>query len=86
MVLLEAMACGTPVIARDIPGVNEIVKNDYNGFLFKKDSELKGLIEKILENENLRKKFVKNGLKTVKNFTWEKTAEKVLRIYERVID
>jgi len=86
MVLLEAMACGTPVIARDIPGVNEIVKNNYNGFLFKKDSELKELIEKILEDEDLREKFVKNGLKTVKNFTWAKTAEKVLRIYEGVLD
>lgn len=86
MVLLEAMACGTPVIARNIPGINEIVKDNYNGSLFEKDSELKGLIGKILEDENLREKFVKNGLKTVKNFTWKKTAEKVLKIYEMVLD
>lgn len=86
VVLLEAMACGTPVIARDIPGVNEIVKNNYNGLLFKEDSELKHLIEKILEDEDLREKIIQNGLETVKNFTWKNTAEKVLKVYERVLE
>jgi glycosyltransferase involved in cell wall biosynthesis len=33
MVLLEAMACGIPVIASDIPGPDEVVSNDENGLL-----------------------------------------------------
>ncbi len=86
MVLLEAMACGTPVIARDIPGVNEIVEDGHNGLLFKKDEELTDLIERIIENKDLRDKLVKNGLKTVKNFTWTKTAERVLEVYREILE
>ncbi|MEA1993391.1 MAG: glycosyltransferase family 4 protein [Euryarchaeota archaeon] len=86
IVLLEAMACGTPVIARDIPGVNEIVKDRYNGLLFKKDSELNLLINKIIKKRNLREKLVENGLKTVKNFGWAKTAGKVLGVYKDLLE
>jgi glycosyltransferase involved in cell wall biosynthesis len=86
MVLLEAMACGTPVIARDIPSINEIVEDEYNGLLFKKDAELKNRIERIVENEDLRKKLIKNGLETVKKFSWEKTVEKVLEVYSTVCE
>ncbi|MCD6476993.1 MAG: glycosyltransferase, partial [Candidatus Aenigmarchaeota archaeon] len=64
MVVLEAMAYGCPVIARHARGFKDIIKNGYNGLLFKKDSELHTKIEKLLLNNKLRKKLIKNGYKT----------------------
>lgn len=87
IVLLEAMASGAPVIASDIDGYNEVVKDGENGILFEKGN-YKELSEKILmlyKNKNLRKKIAERGLKFAKNFDWEKIAERVEEIYLKMV-
>ena len=66
-VILEAMACGTPVLASDVPGINTVVQNNLNGLLFNTDSQDK-LIEGIinLSNSTTRKSYSSSALNMVR--------------------
>ena len=80
---LEAMACGTPVIGGNVGGTRELIKDGENGFLVNR-GDYKDLTEKIsvlLDNDNIREKFIKNGLETVRNFSVEKMVDETLKIY-----
>jgi len=82
-VLLEAMACGVPVISTDCPsGPGEIITNSINGILVSSGNE-KALAEamlSLLKDENLRKKFSKENKKRVEDFR----IEKILPKYEEL--
>lgn len=84
--ILEALSCEKPVIASDIPGIDEIIINGQNGVLVP-PANFHSLAEAIIElflNPVLRESLGKNGRKTVeKNFTWENTAKKVMEVYKR---
>jgi glycosyltransferase involved in cell wall biosynthesis len=61
--MIEAMACGLPIIASDSPGLKNHVKNMNNGLLFKK-KDYKALAEciiKLANNDNLRIKLAKGA-------------------------
>ena len=67
VVLLEAMACGVPVIASNIGGAPDIISNGHNGLLFK-SGDVNGLSEaiiKILSDKALAKRFSEEALDTV---------------------
>ena len=64
--ILEAMACGCCVIAKDVSGVRELINND-NGVLIKKDSELNSAIKKMLLNSQKRKIISNNARKYIKS-------------------
>lgn len=81
MVLLEAMACDTPVLGRRTFGISEIL-DSRNGILFESKGELRVGIENVLIDEKLRDSLIKNGRKTIKKFSWRESAKKVLEVYE----
>lgn len=89
LVLIEAMACGKPVVATDMPGIKEVVLDEKTGFLCE-PFDSKGLAEKIriiLDDENKRKNMGKNARKhAIKNYSWEVIAKKIERIYEAASD
>ncbi|MEN3014401.1 MAG: glycosyltransferase [Endomicrobiia bacterium] len=88
-VLLEAMACGVPVISTDCPfGPNEIIKNGENGILVPVNDEdaLCNAIVKLLKDKELREKLVLNGLKTVQNFDVKNMVLNYEKIFEFVMD
>ncbi len=82
---LEAMACGTPVVASDIPSLVEAVGDAAE--LVSPDNVFdiaRGLRE-VLLNEQRRQKLIALGAEQVKRFHWEDTARQVLGIYREMI-
>ena len=85
-VILEAMACHRLVIASNIGGIPEIIKNNKNGFLFepKNSFQLAELILSVLENPEKFQALVENGRKLItRNYAFEIITEKYLEIYRR---
>ena len=88
IVYIEAMACGTPIVTTDTPGISEIVKPERNGLLVKPknpDSLAKGII-RILENRNLRSAISRNNKKDANYYSWQNIARKVKTIYESLLN
>lgn len=84
VVLLEAMACGTPVIGSNVGGITDIIKDNENGLLTKpKDpTDIANKITQLLSNEKLRRKLSENGLKTVKErFSWNFVTNEFIKVY-----
>jgi glycosyltransferase involved in cell wall biosynthesis len=67
LTLLEAMACGCPLVSTDIPVVNEIVQHGENGWLtrYNDADDLAHGILALLDNAQLRRKLVDGGHKTI---------------------
>ncbi len=82
--LLEAMASGTPVVATRTEGALALVREGVNGLLVTQGEprELAGAIVKVLTDEDLASRLRAEGAKTVERYTWERTARRVLEIYE----
>lgn len=87
MVALEAMACGTTVIASDVGGLPFTIKDGENGFLIPEGDWvcLGEKIWEILENQDLKNKIRKKAFAKAKNFAWPLITQKVLSIYDSLI-
>jgi len=86
--LLEAQASARPVVAFDVGGVNEAVRNGETGLLVKRGSseELADALLKLLSDKALREKMGANGRRFVtKNFTWDICAQKMLNVYREAL-
>jgi glycosyltransferase-like protein len=87
LVLMEAMACGKPVVATRVGGIPELVESGTEGILVEA-GDVNGIadsITKLLHDPALRVRMGRAGRRRVKKFSWDSTAEVVLREYERVI-
>ena len=88
VVLLEAMACGIPVIGSDTGGIPDIIKDGETGLLVRqKDSQdLVKQIIRLLTDEDLRKKMVRNAHDLIETqFSWEVIAKRFIEIYRHVL-
>ncbi len=88
IVLLEAQASGTPVVAFDIGGVNEAVRNGETGLLVKRGNagELADALLKVLGNSALREEMGSSGRRFVtENFTWDICAQRMLEVYREAL-
>jgi glycosyltransferase involved in cell wall biosynthesis len=80
--IIEANACGTPVVASDVPGLRDSVDNPSSGYLveYKNVEEFADKIKKLIVNDNLRYKFSKDSIEWAKKFSWDSSAEKFLSV------
>jgi len=68
-VVLEAMACGVPVIATSVGIVHDTIENGVSGLKVPWDGDaIAGSVEKLLSNEELYRRFREKGLEIVKKF------------------
>jgi glycosyltransferase involved in cell wall biosynthesis len=87
-VLIEAAACGKPIIATDVPGCREIVKHGKNGLLVaaKDYIGLAGAMELLINDEKMRIKMGKEGRAIAESdFRIEGVVEKTIAIYNRLL-
>ena len=88
IVVLEAMASGVPVIATDVGGIPEVLKENEAGLLVPpgNELELRNAIQKLLNNEELRKWYGINGRKAVEEkYSWDKVVVEIEKVYEEII-
>ena len=88
-VLLEAAACGLPIVATDVPGCREIVINNGNGILVpdRNVDMLAKAIEKLVNEPELRAMMGKKGRELVeKEFSSDKVIAETLQLYKRLVD
>ena len=82
--LLEAMACGCPVISSDSSSLPEVVGEAAIKISPHDIEGLAGALEKILTDRELREDLVAKGATQAARFSWKQTAKKTLEIYKEV--
>ena len=87
--LLEANACGKPIVTTDSPGCKDTVEDDKNGFIVpvKDYKKLKEALIKLIEDENLRSKFgAYSRKKALKEFDVKLVNDKTIEIYQKLFN
>lgn len=87
LTVLEANACGTCVIASDVPGLRDSVIDAETGLLYEY-GDIEQLAEKIsllLRDQTLRARLSKNALEWSKKFRWEDSAKKTLEVLGKLV-
>ena len=82
--ILEAMACGCPVITSNSSSLPEVVGDAAILVNPLSVDELAQAMLKVLKDNELRSKMVEKGLQRAKMFTWEKTADEILTVLKNV--
>ncbi|ACV69412.1 glycosyltransferase [Desulfohalobium retbaense] len=89
MVLTEAMAAGTPVVALDAPGVREVVSNDVNGRLLgaaSNEETLAQALAELVRAPDKRQTMREHALTTAEAFSRTNCAKRLLRVYEAALN
>jgi glycosyltransferase involved in cell wall biosynthesis len=83
--LLEAMACGTVVLATPVGGIPDLIQNNVSGFIINQNSpqEIANTIQTILKNPELHQ--ISNHARSLvlENFTFQKTRMNYSKILDR---
>jgi glycosyltransferase involved in cell wall biosynthesis len=87
LVLIEAMACGTPVIGSSSGGIKNVIKDRKNGLIFKERNheELAAKIISVLSDKKLSEKLSRNGIIASKEFSWSSIGKKFSSLYEEAL-
>jgi len=88
VVNLEALSCETPVVATNVGGIPEVIRDGETGILVPPNNTVKlaEAIQYLLDNEDVRKKFGKEGRRFIlENFSHEAIVERLYQIYEELI-
>ncbi len=82
--IIEAMRAGLPVVATDVGGVRELVKDGINGFLVppRNPAALRDRLKELLQNPALREEMGRRGREIyLRDYTFERMKEAVLELY-----
>jgi D-inositol-3-phosphate glycosyltransferase len=87
LVALEAMACGTPVVASGVGGLLYLVQDGRTGFHVP-DGDAQLLADKLaflLGNDKIRREFGRQAASLARAYDWRSIAQQVLTLYESVL-
>jgi phosphatidyl-myo-inositol alpha-mannosyltransferase len=87
LVLLEAMAAGTPIVASDIPGYHHVVTHGAEGLLVPPMDEeaLADALVQLLRDDALRARLAARGRLTADKYSWQRVAQSTLDLYQKCI-
>jgi glycosyltransferase involved in cell wall biosynthesis len=87
--ILEASACEIPVVVSDAAGLKEVVINEKTGLIVEQKNATAAAeaIQKLIDNELLRKTYGQNGRKRViEHYDWKKNVETMITVYKEIIN
>jgi D-inositol-3-phosphate glycosyltransferase len=87
MVALEAMACGTPVVASQVGGLAFLVRDGETGFVVP-GNDVQTLAKRLVElikNKELRDKLGSNSAQYARLYAWENISEKMIEVYRQIL-
>ena len=87
MVALEAMACGTPVVASQVGGLAHLVKDGINGYSVPEGDPiaLGNKLAELIRDDGLRKKLGRQANQYAQDYSWEKITARVLKAYQDIL-
>jgi D-inositol-3-phosphate glycosyltransferase len=87
MVALEAMACGTPVVASEVGGLAFLVQDEVTGFTVPSDEPdaLARRLTELINNPALRKQMGAQAAKFAQEYAWSKITARMISLYEDVL-
>ncbi len=86
LVALEAMACGTPVIASEVGGLAYLIQDGITGFHVPDQDplELAGRIRLLLENDELRQEMSAAAVRSAQAYQWPRIAGQIIEVYQEL--
>ena len=84
--ILEAMNCGCPVITSNISSMPEVAGDAALLVDPYSVEEIKCAVQRLLSDAKLRKRLIDNGVRQASRFSWEKTANETIKVYEKVLE
>ncbi|MCV7399225.1 glycosyltransferase family 4 protein [Mycobacterium fragae] len=86
IVLVEAMAAGTPVVASDLHAFRRVLRDGEAGRLVPVDDgpALAAALVDVLENDAMRERYIAAGAQAVRRYDWSVVAEQIMRVYQTV--
>lgn len=87
MVALEAMACGTPVIASKVGGLAHLVKEGETGFFVpaQDPDALAAKLRVLFNNDGLRKQMGERAAEYARDFNWERITTQILKVFQELV-
>lgn len=87
MVALEAMACGTPVVASHVGGLAFLVQDGVTGFTVPVDEPraLADCLKELIKNPGLRQKMGERAAEFAQEYGWDTIAAQIVEVYEEVV-
>ena len=88
LIVMEANACGTPVVAANSPGLRDSSKDGVNGLMYEYGDvpSLAEKLEKLLSDDALRNRLGAQAITWAKQWTWDGAAEAMERVAEETIN
>src|SRR5262249_28033036 len=85
--VLEAMACGCPVVSSDVGGIPEIIRSGRNGILFESQNvdQLASSVQSLLDNPDMAERLGSAARLSVEDYRPETMAASLAQLYEQTI-